>query len=121
MLLSLYTIGSTEAYQLLKLPAFVVHFMQHSQKDPWLSLLGFIKEHYAEAQVLDADWMQDMQLPFKSSEFDMGLVSATYYPPASQWTLVSAGVLIPQMNLPGYHNDFVPGLYTADIFQPPRA
>jgi hypothetical protein len=65
LLLSLYLCASTEAYQLLKLPSLVSHFIQHSREEKGTTLFGFLKEHYNGELVYDDDWQQDMELPFK--------------------------------------------------------
>jgi hypothetical protein len=118
--ISLYLVSTTEAYQLLKLPAFVFHFIQHSEQDPAMSLTDFLLMHYAEEQVLDADWQQDMQLPFKSHEDIFSTMSVVHFIPNFQLTISRTELLLVQWQAPRI-NDFLPGIYCADIFQPPRA
>jgi len=69
-LLAIYLLGTTDAYQLLKLPLLVEHYIQHRQENHALSLWGFIKTHYVDKTVIDADYNQDMKLPFKTNEND---------------------------------------------------
>lgn len=57
--------ASTEAYQLLKLPLLVVHYLEHKTEDPAMDMAAFWAMHYAEETVYDEDWQDDMQLPFK--------------------------------------------------------
>ena len=64
LLLALYLCTATEAYQLLKLPLLAVHFVQHCNEDPNMTIMAFLEMHYAEEMVYDEDWQQDMQLPF---------------------------------------------------------
>ncbi|QEC67784.1 hypothetical protein FRZ67_10930 [Panacibacter ginsenosidivorans] len=67
-LFSLYLFGATDAYQLLKLPLFVEHYLVHKQQNPDLSIAGFLQIHYNDGLlVVDADFDQDMQLPFKTT------------------------------------------------------
>jgi hypothetical protein len=118
-LLGIYLVSTTEAYQLLKLPAFVFHYIQHSKQDPHMGLADFLRMHYAEEQALNGDWQQDMQLPFKAHEDAFSLLPHAYFPP---------GVLVcltrPELCVVANHgptaNRFFPGMYSADIFQPPR-
>jgi hypothetical protein len=77
ILIGLYLCASTEAYQLLKVPMLISHFIKHCQEDPNTTLKGFLAEHYADETVFDEDWMQDMQLPFKTCEAGQSSVSAT--------------------------------------------
>jgi len=68
LLTSIYLFGTTEAYQALKLPLLIEHYIQHKQEDPQLTLLGFLKLHYSGKTVFDADYQQDMRLPFKTQQ-----------------------------------------------------
>ncbi len=56
----------TELRQLLKLPALVLHFMEHTSNDPSMSLGGFLWMHYMAEEVHDEDWSEDEKLPFRS-------------------------------------------------------
>ncbi|HLZ88184.1 MAG TPA: hypothetical protein VKQ52_13110 [Puia sp.] len=68
LLMSVYLFGTTEAYQALKLPLLVRHYIKHKHENPNLTLLGFLKLHYSDKTVFDADYQQDMKLPFKTQE-----------------------------------------------------
>jgi hypothetical protein len=120
ILFFIYLIGSTEAYQLLKVPRLVVHFIKHCKEDPTTTIQSFLALHYQEETVYDADWQQDMQLPFKTHEDDLGLMALCYYPPVNMAVLkVPAGSL--PINQTAIKHEFVPGCYAADIFQPPKS
>jgi hypothetical protein len=58
--------ATTELYQLLKLPFLVEHFMEHQEQNKDITLLDFLYLHYANGDVKDADYEEDMKLPFKS-------------------------------------------------------
>ena len=58
--------ATTELYQLLKLPFLVEHFMEHKEQNKDITLLDFLSLHYANGDVKDADYEEDMKLPFKS-------------------------------------------------------
>jgi hypothetical protein len=120
LLVALYLMGTTEAYQLLKIPALVTHYFQHMRQNPDLDLMAFLREHYAEEQQLDADWQQDMQLPFKSHEDPWQQISFSYFPP--QWQMPDTAPTTADADQPVSRPDaFSPVRYTPDIFQPPRA
>lgn len=57
--------GSTEAHQLLKIGYLVEHYIEHKNATN-LSLIEFIDLHYIQPTVMDADYAEDMKLPFKS-------------------------------------------------------
>lgn len=73
--MSLYLLGATEAYQLLKLPYLFEHYKTHQQYANNLSFSKFIDMHYFTTQTYDRDYQQDMQLPFKSSNRTVSLLN----------------------------------------------
>ena len=118
-LLTVYVVGTTEAYQLLKVPALVVHFIQHAQEDPELDVVNFLRMHYAEDQRMTLDWQQDMQLPFKTHEDGMSLLPLCYEPMMFQ-VLVQHPATDKERIQNDYYLNSAPGIYAADIFQPPK-
>src|SRR5574338_1448446 len=65
--LSLFTLSTTEAGQLLKLPLLVSHYLKHKTEGRSTNFIGFIKEHYNGNQENDSDSKEDRQLPFKAA------------------------------------------------------
>jgi len=117
-LFAVYVFGATDAYQLLKLPLFVKHFIKHRQEQPGISLTAFIKEHYSGEIVIDADFKQDMQLPFKTHESECCLIAATILP---QPIVINHQVEEPVITEYTVLNDDVPPyLIPHSIFQPPK-
>ncbi|WP_153797136.1 hypothetical protein [Foetidibacter luteolus] len=117
-LFAVYVFGATDAYQLLKLPLFVKHFVKHRHEQPGISLTDFIKEHYTGEIVIDDDFKQDMQLPFKTHESECCLTAATLLPqPIEINHTIEEPVIIEYTVL----NDDVPlHMVTRSIFQPPK-
>lgn len=119
-LVSLYLFGGTDAYQLLKFPAFITHYITHKQEDPSLDLADFIKIHYQDQIVIDDDFQQDMQLPFKVHNTDscVAMSMATVVPNPLEIRLQS--IEQPQM-IHILCNDSIPLLLSIpSVFQPPR-
>ncbi len=73
--MSLYLLGATEAYQLLKVPNLVAHYKTHLEVSDGLSFSKFIDMHYFTVQTYDSDFQQDMELPFKSSNRTISLLN----------------------------------------------
>lgn len=67
LLLITYLLGATNACQLLKFPLLVSHFIKHKEESSEITLASFLKMHYVDPQPMDADYDQDMQLPFKTT------------------------------------------------------
>ena len=117
--LSLYLLSTTEAHQLLKLPLLVQHYFEHKAENNRITLLSFLNMHYAETVVYDADYAQDMQLPFKTHAENFCLIAVPSLPtPKFEMDVVIMPVVkqtIPIINDPSYSF-----LSTQDIFQPPK-
>lgn len=62
-----YAFTSTQAYQLLKLPAFFEHYISH-QKNSKMNFINYIKVHYFQKIQIDDDFAKDQKLPFKTVE-----------------------------------------------------
>ncbi|MBY0536484.1 MAG: hypothetical protein K2P88_11585 [Chitinophagaceae bacterium] len=116
--LVIYSFSFSEFHQLMKIPAFIQHYTQHSKNDPSLSVLDFIKIHYKGIFEVDDDYQQDQQLPFRSSDCMVYSVS-----------ICEAPVLFFEVspNPPVIQKQFFPHDESAehlaclrDVFQPPR-
>jgi hypothetical protein len=118
LLLALYLCTATEAYQLLKLPLLAVHFVQHCNEDPNMTIMAFLEMHYAEEMVYDEDWQQDMQLPFKScSHAEISLLAGL----RSEPVVLQLPQALPLVAFPRPHIPDMLGItHNASIFQPPR-
>lgn len=117
---SLYLFGATDAYQLLKLPAFITHYITHRRENPAIDLADFIQIHYQDQIVIDDDFQQDMQLPFKTHATDccVSMSLATVVPTPLEIKLVA---LEQPQTVHILYSDNIPLLLTApSIFQPPR-
>ncbi|WP_298300314.1 hypothetical protein [Hydrotalea sp.] len=119
-LMLIFLFGSTEAYQLLKLPLLVQHYIQHRSEDPGISFIAFLKIHYNKKLVIDDDWQQDQQLPFKTQQsanaFMFGFVSMPSHP-------ISVQCIPPPFVQKTFRIEKNPEYsftLLQDIFQPPR-
>ncbi|MDO6430234.1 hypothetical protein Q4E93_06545 [Flavitalea sp. BT771] len=119
LLMFVYLFGTTEAYQALKLPLLVEHYIKHKQENSHMTLLGFLKLHYSDKTVFDADYQQDMRLPFKTQE-NTSLFSAVNDIPQPMIIVVESPVLASTdyVLLDARVNFFA---FPHSVFQPPRA
>ncbi|MDO4228911.1 MAG: hypothetical protein Q4C98_03790 [Capnocytophaga sp.] len=65
--LFIYLFSFPEVREVVKLPVFIQHFVKHRAEAPDMSLAEFLHLHYVNNAV-DADFEEDMKLPFKSME-----------------------------------------------------
>jgi len=67
-LFTLSLVPNLGGHELLKLPAFVIHFLEHKKENKEMTLFQFLEIHYLHGNVKDKDHDRDMTLPFKSGE-----------------------------------------------------
>jgi hypothetical protein len=114
-----YLFGGTDASQVIKFPLLVKHYFKHRQADPSLTVISFLKMHYVGKQPLDADYQQDMQLPFKTC-VDVFIANPPTILPVVPQLCYNGPVVIRVKHT--LLDDRAP-LYTfpQSIFQPPKA
>lgn len=114
--ISMYLFATTELYQLLKLPIFIEHFLDHKSQDK-MSMYEFLVHHYGGHEK-DADYNTDMKLPFMKhfdlSHFSVFLGTNSSYDTLKELTEWKDSNLV-------YHSDenFINRALEA-IWQPPR-
>jgi hypothetical protein len=118
-LILLFLFGSTEAYQLLKLPMLVNHFIKHKHEDASITFIGFLKMHYKKKIVVDDDFQQDMQLPFKTNDAD-GCLTASISLPSPRITIDILPTPVLKQKFAIHDEQVHPLLSEQKIFQPPR-
>ena len=121
LLTSLYLLGATEAYQLLKLPFLFEHYKTHQKYTQGLTFTKFINNHYFTTAIdYNSDYQQDMQLPFKSSNRAISLLNFDSF-------FITKQSIVPIMtfNVRIKHLLFDDKDYASNklnnIFKPPRA
>ena len=117
--LFVYLFANTELHELAKVGAFVAHFTEHQKGHTDITLIEFVNIHYFSGNVLDADYEQDMKLPFKTADF--GNLGPTHTFPLPVFFTLQQVVLIEAAGLPLYDQSALPSSWLADIWQPPKA
>lgn len=119
LILSVYVVSTTELIQLLKLPVLVEHYLEHRERDSHISFSDFIGMHYTSEDSHDADYDQDMKLPFKSHHCCTVFSSGAFIAVTESFDLtihIQPGSLVhhplPSINLPS-------GIQSG-IWQPPK-
>lgn len=86
--------------------------------NPKLSVADFLLIHYNNTLVIDADFEEDMQLPFKTTQVEFSNTVNLIVPVITALKLITAQ---PVKNIFFTCNDIIPPLYKCKaIFQPPR-
>ena len=121
-LLSIYALSATELHQLLKLPALIEHYFEHTAEDKDLSFWAFLHIHYAHGIVVDDDYEKDMKLPFKSTN-DCAAISVSTPPPSSPYTPIPQPVVVAESKKVFIKSKdlFLKSSYLSCIWQPPKS
>ena len=118
--MTLYLLGATEAYQLLKIPNLIAHYKTHQQITESISFSQFIEGHYFSVQTYDNDFQQDMELPFKSSNRTISLLNFVSVFAPKNFTIQP--IIFPINRIyPVVDDRFDLSTKLNAIFQPPRA
>lgn len=116
-ILVIFLMQSTLLGEFAKMPLLVQHFMQHKKLHPETTVYSFIKMHYLDKTVIDADYAQDMQLPFKTIE--LHAFSLQLYLPPAFLKLKPNFAMHCKQKIP-YTSISLPFSSAHSIFQPPK-
>jgi hypothetical protein len=114
-----YLFGTTDACQLIKFPLLVSHYVKHKRENSRTTLGTFLKMHYVDPQPLDADYAEDMQLPFKTTP---EILCKNIPSILSMSSAINFRVPIPSPGLQPLMNENIRAtLMCHNIFHPPKA
>ncbi|MCL6523121.1 MAG: hypothetical protein K6T34_00540 [Thermoflavifilum sp.] len=120
----LYFNAYLDGYQWLRVPLLVQHYIQHKHENPSMNLLDFLHLHYSGFMIYDADWHQDVQLPFKSIPPDnpsLGALNHIINPYwKEQYFCPVLDIHLHNALLPTIVFDFYKSIFISSIFKPPR-
>lgn len=117
-LIVMYTFSSTQAYQLLKLPALIEHYFSHKNTDNNMNFYEFIKIHYLQKMHEDADFAKDQKLPFKSVE-NYASFACVAIADFNKYNLKPAGFFVVKKYKVENQN-LLSALLVKGLFRPPR-
>ncbi len=117
--LIVFLFANTELHELVKIGVFIEHYTEHQKQNKDMGLLDFIILHYFSGNIVDDDYAQDMQLPFKTSDCNNPVPTIPI--PLPEFSDLPPGVPADAGPLPIYDQSMLPASHTADIWQPPKA
>ena len=122
LLLCIYLFSFSEARQFLKLPHLVEHYYTHVEKDHSTTLFSFLKMHYWDNHGQDADYKEDMKLPFKThdSQCHSNTFNCTIPQDYFEIAFENQILFLTSKAFFGY-SEFIPSQSTHSIFRPPVA
>ena len=119
LFLTIYLLSTTEAQQLLKLPAIFKHFHEHQKENNHLTIVHFLAIHYLHGSPKDKDYEEDMKLPFKTCGDCISLTVPAFVPAGIQLSTAKF-IEIPAMKNHLSQDQFILSSYLASIWQPPK-
>jgi hypothetical protein len=120
LFLSIYLLSATEISQLLKIPALFEHIREHREENNNISLWEFLCIHYGQSNVFDADYNEDMKLPFKTENNTVALTNSAYFPLLSTVSIIVPSEF-PVNNSFVVTEQFILSSYLSNIWQPPKS
>ena len=76
----------------MKFPNLVSHFLAHKINNSNTTVFSFLKMHYVDEQTVDADYDQDMKLPFKTHETNSIVINPLTIPGDFTFSLLSPAI-----------------------------
>jgi len=105
--------------EFFKINNFIKHYTEHKLTEQQMTLWEFITLHYMNGDVEDADYKQDMQLPFKELA-NHGNINITLDQPR-QAINIKPNIEITFRKFLHRNLSIPANFYTTNIWQPPRA
>ncbi|MCC6185722.1 MAG: hypothetical protein IT256_01075 [Chitinophagaceae bacterium] len=121
LLLFAYLFSNTEFSQLLKMPTLVAHFFEHQQQDKAITLLEFLRIHYATDIAQNADYEQDKKLPFKTHDSCNNHFSISTAPTSFSFVAKCYHGIVASISKYPPQSEAIASAFLANIWQPPRA
>ena len=69
ILIVLCLFSFTPAKEFMKIPMLLIHYIEHLEEMPEMTIGQFFDLHYNHGVVFDDDYAKDMKLPFKVIDF----------------------------------------------------
>lgn len=119
--LGIYLVTTPQLLELLKIPVMAEHYMTHRAEEPDMNLLNFLCIHYIHDTIQDADYDEDMKLPFKTMCTASISFIAIVYPLNIIEINIQKECLEYIQPKSFYHYSDYSSSYLSSIWQPPRA
>ncbi|MBS0027516.1 hypothetical protein ACTJJ0_19920 [Chitinophaga sp. 22321] len=119
ILLLIFILHHTAFDQLLKIPALVLHYQEHHQRNSQLSVMDFLCMHYWGQDDDDGDHDRDMQLPYKT--VDLHALQLSFIPLAKAIAVKQQTFREIRIDYPALKDNYLPEPALTSLFRPPKA
>ena len=110
---------TTQVTELFKLPKLFEHYKMHSNWNEQISFLEFLAEHYSEGNTKNADYDEDMKLPFKTMN-NSGNFMISYVPVTQAFKLSKKLNVVQKVQWSTAPANLFPSAHLSIIWQPPK-
>ncbi|MCY7421541.1 MAG: hypothetical protein LH478_07340 [Chitinophagaceae bacterium] len=119
MLLSVYLLSTTQVTELFKLPKLFEHYKMHANWNQEITFLEFLAEHYAEDDTKNADYDEDMKLPFKTMN-NSGNFMVSFVPVTQAFKLIKKINVVQKVQWSNAPANMYASAHLSTIWQPPK-
>ena len=91
----------------------------HENWNQQLSFFEFLAEHYAESNTQNADYDEDMKLPFKTIN-NIGNLMGSYVPVTHVYKLTKRLNVVQKIQWSAAPANLLPSAHLSSIWQPPK-
>ena len=120
LLLSVYMLCTTQVTELFKLPKLFEHYKMHANWDTHITFLEFLAEHYAESSTKNADYDEDMKLPFKTMN-NSGNFMVSFVPVTQSFKIIKKVNVVPASQWSPAPDNLFSSAHLSAIWQPPKS
>ncbi len=119
-LVSVYLFSNSEAKQFLKIPKLIEHFYNHKERDASTTLISFLKLHYLDDHGKDADYKEDMKLPFKTHDSHChAITTGITTPPKTLEICIDKSIFLLEKRPHYVYTEPITNLFNMAVFRPP--
>lgn len=104
---------------MLKTPLLVEHYFIHRKENRDITLGQFLYIHYVAAEVKDADYAKDRELPFKSHDKGVSAISNFYVSLAESFSILPFKQIVEEKTF-AIKDGFSRTYFLSSIWQPPK-
>lgn len=109
----------TPMKEIAKVPLLYLHFLEHINESPELSFSKFLNIHYFHGIVFDEDYEKDMQLPFKTVDFNL-LPMIVFHENNDATLPLIINIFEDHSNIKIGHDTYISEAKLKGIFHPPK-
>ncbi|MBS1579418.1 MAG: hypothetical protein JST94_03005 [Bacteroidetes bacterium] len=114
-----FLLAYTPLKELGKLPLLITHYIEHKSQNEGMSFIAYLKMHYFNGDPQYADYDKDMQLPFKTLNFNFAFTVLNVFP-QTNFIIKKQEFFIKKIKSFEYQASNLSPAHLNNIWQPPK-